>query len=419
MNKKKLVEAPLNYWEESSYMMAITANEKEDLLKDILNCVEKIKGVEIKKHHFDEEKAIMFFILGYDGLEFEVGAYAGGVSVPEYYLNNPLFSNQEKEDILSAKKALTIFMKFNDNAKKSYHLQLKLATAMVPNLLCILDESAERILSRKWVLLAANSKVLPSSKDLFSVQAVMGEDKKVWLHTHGLCRCGITELEILESDEKNRQNHYNLINTYAMYLIDKVEKEDPRLNGVYIGNLVNGTPIVITCVSWTEGILEYKNLDLGGIKDREQGHNSKTSVIFLYKTEKDEQKKKLSKVSIYDKLWGENPIFFLSNEETNRMRNLAIERFDYVKTSFEDKNNKIIIKIGLPLKEEGQFEHIWFELLEIDGNKFKARLTQEPYYLENIHTGYEEWYTQNDITDWIIYTPDFTVNPDSVFLLEK
>ncbi len=419
MFKKKLTESPLYYWEEKSYMMVIPSNEEENLVKDIITRVSSIKDVEIKAHNLDEEKGCGELKIEYENEEYEVGFFIGGISVPKNYLRDIVFSDSERARILKAKKALTIFMKFSENVKKSYHLELKLAVAMVPDLIGVMDESAEKMLSSKWVMMTANSEVLPSSKNLFSVQAVIDNDKKVWLHTHGLCRCGITELEILDSDENNEQNHYNLLNTYAMYLLDKKEKIEPNLNGVYIGNLENGYPIVVTCVSWTKGILEYKKLALGGIKDRKEGHNSKTSIVFVYKNEKDEKNKKLSKVSIYDKLLGENPLLFFSDEETSRMKKLAIERFGYVKKAYSDKNNAIIIKIGLPLEEKGKFEHIWFELLEFKGDKFKARLTQEPYYFDNIHKGYEEWYTVDDITDWIIYTPKFSINPDNVFLLER
>lgn len=49
--------------------------------------------------------------------------------------------------------------------------------------------------------------------------------------------------------------------------------------------------------------------------------------------------------------------------------------------------------------------------------RFKARLLQEPYNVEGIHNGDERWYTVEDVTDWIIYTPDFTVSPDKAYLL--
>ena len=204
-----------------------------------------------------------------------------------------------------------------------------------------------------------------------------------------------------------------------MYVLDKKPPVDPRTESAYIGELINGYPVVVTCRSWTEGIQEYKKLHLGGEKDREMGHNSMTSVVFLYKSEEDEKQGKLSKVSDYDNLWGDNPLFFFSDEETFRMKDLAIERFNYVLENYSKEGNTVLLKIGLPLKEKGKFEHIWFELLEIKGKKFKAKLTQEPYNVDNIHEGDEAWYTVEDITDWIIYTPEFAANPDNVYLLEK
>ncbi len=420
LKKQKLVEAPLGYWEEKSYMLAIPETEENDeILKKSLERIASIKGVKIKENHYNREKNLFYATIIYEKEEYEIGFYVGDVSIPDYYLNkNFLFNEEEKVLLLNAKRALTIFMKFHDHPKKDYHLQIKLAYAMVPDLIGVMDESAEKVIPKKWVELSAKSSVEPSAKDLFLVQAVSGEKGRVWLHTHGLCRCGITELEIVDSKNENYQNHYNLIATYAMYLIDKKGEFEARNNGAYIGRLINGYPVVVTCKSWTEGLKEYKKIDLGGPKDRQSGHNSWSSILFLYKNEKDEEKGKVSKITDYDQLWGENPIFFISNEETSRMKALAIERFNYVKESFKNKENNILIKVGLPLKEKGQFEHIWFELLELKEDKFKAKLTQEPYDIEDLHTGDEAWYTIEEITDWIIYTKEFAVNPNNVYLLE-
>lgn len=417
--KKKLVAEPLGYWEEKSYMMIIPKNDNEENLKQSIERLSKSKEFKVEDTNYDVN-GIVTLKIKYQKEEYEVGLYWGGISVPEYYLyRNYLFSEEEKKNILNAKKSITIFMSFNDNVKKSFHLQLKLIYTLVPDLIGVMDESAEKILPAKWVEMAALSKVLPSSKDLFNVQAVNGEDGSVWLHTHGLCRCGITELEILNSTQEHLSQHYNLLMTYAMYLLDKHEPFEPTYNGAYIGNLINGNPIVVTSVPWTEGLSEYKKIKLGNVKDRKNGHNSNTSIVFLYTSEVEENNHTLNKVSIYDEFWGENPLFFFSDEETDRMKALAVERISSVKEAFKNKDNSILLKIGLPLKEEGKFEHIWFELLEIKGNKFKAKLTQEPYDIPNMHTGDEAWYTTDDITDWIIYTKEVAINPSNAYLLEK
>lgn len=420
MRKKKLEnlkEAPLGYWEESSYMMVVPEEATQELLDGILDRLLNMKEIKIlEKQPLTEETPGKVRLI-YEEEEYEIGFYPSGFSVPEFYLNqNYYFTEEEKKNLMNAKASLTIFMKFNQNAKKSYHLQLKLALAMVPNMLGIMDESAEKMLPTAWVKMTASSKILPGANTLYNVQAVSNDEGETWLHTHGLCRCGLTELEILKSDQKNYNNHYNLISTLASYLLDKKEEYQ---GSAYIGLLVNRQPVVATYVSWTQGLKEYQQLKLGNIVDRQNGHNSKTSIIFLYKNEKDEKNKTLTKVSEFNDLWGENPIFFISNEETERMKQLAIEKFDYVKKAFQNKENNIIIKIGLPIDNENNFEHIWFELIELNEDQFKAKLLQEPYDVKDIHEGDERTFTVNDITNWLIYTPSFTIQPESVYLLER
>lgn len=418
-NPPKLTESPLNYWEEESYMLVLLPNEDEDIIRESLERISSINEVKVIENNYSVKENVFYLKIEYEKEEYEVGFYFSGFSIPEYYLNQNLtFSAEEKEKILKVQKALTIFMKFNKSIQKSYQLQLKLAIAMVPDLLGVLDESAEKMLPAKWVKMISESKVLPSPESLFSIQAVT-DDKETWLHTHGLNRCGLTELEILQSDPKNSNNHYNIVSTYATYLIDKEGDFDAQNEGAYIGCLINGDPIVVTCRSWTEGILEYKNAKLGNLKDRQNGHNSKTSIIFLYTSEENEKEKVLTKVSVYNELWGNNPLFFFSDKETKRMKELAIEKYEYIKEGFKNKENTVLIKIGLPLKEKDKFEHIWFELLEIKGDKFKAKLTQEPYDVKDKHKGDIDWYTKEDITDWVIYTKTIAINPENTYLLEK
>lgn len=420
-NLEALKEAPLEYWEEKSYMMAVPKDESKDILDGLFDRVAAVKGVEIKAKSLQSEEQPGKIILVYDSEEYEVGFYEGGFSLPGMPgQEKGFFSDEEIEGLKKASKALTIFMEFHEDSKKSFHLQLKLAVAMVPDLLGIMDESAEKMICAGWAVMAAESDVTPGANDLFAVQAVSGKHGEVWLHTHGLCRCGITELEVLKSNSDNYNNHYQVISTFASYLLDKKETFTPKTSSAYIGILTNNQPVVVTYVPWVEGLKEYKKLTLGGAADRENGHNSRTSLIFAYKSEEDEKSGKLSKISDFDRGWGDNPMFFISNEETARMKKLAMERFHFVKEQADNKDNNIIIKIGLPVDDkntDNDFEHIWFELIEFKEERFKAKLLQEPYGVHNMHTGDEGWYTVEDVTDWIIYTPAFSVSPDMAYLL--
>lgn len=415
---KALKEAPLGYWEEQSYFLVVPKDESKDMTNGIFERVAAVKGIEIKEKSLPDKEGPGKLIITYDNEEYVVGFYVSDFGLPEmlgqqcYY-----FTDDEIKSLRNASKALTIFMEFHEDCKKSFHLQLKLAVAMVPDLLGIMDESAEKLICARWAYMAATSEITPGAKDLFMVQAVTNQDGEVWLHTHGLCRCGVTELEILKSDKKNYNNHYQVLSTFASYLLDKNETFIPKESSAYIGILSDKQPVVVTYLSWVEGLKEYQKLDLGGISDRQEGHNSRTGLIFAYRSEQDEDNGKLSKITDFNQSWGDNPMFFISNAETARMKALAMERFHFVKEQMDMKDRKIIIKIGLPVDDDDNYEHIWFELLGFEEDRFRAKLMQEPYGVANMHAGDEGWYTVEDVTDWVIYTPEYSVSPDTAYLL--
>ncbi len=421
--KKKFQEQPLGYWEELSCFMAIPENEEK--LPDSEQAVAAINNIDgVKVNHSKQsDKSCAFLVnFDYDGEEYEAVFEAGEFSLPESYLYTMrTFTPAETEKMKNAHTAMNFSMRFKKDPKKFYHVQLKLAAAVVPDLIGLVDESAERVLPPKWVKLAAKSKVVPAAQDLFSIQAVSGAGNSVWLHTHGLCRFGLTEIEILDSDSEHFNDHYNLLNAYGVYLLDMQENFDPHKDPAYIGLLEGKIPVVAICRSWTEALSEYKKLELGGERDRENAHNTRTSPVFLYKSEDDMNKDVLSKVSIYNNNYANNPVYFFSNEETERMKSLAEERFDYLKKAFENNADKILIKIGLQTDGEniGEKEHIWFELVSINGEKFTAKLMHEPYNVSGIHTGDEREFTVADVTDWVIYTGNFAVSPNDVYLLEE
>ena len=63
-NSKKLVEAPLQYWEENSYMLVITPKDEEMQMEDIIEKVSEIENVTVKaKKQIEEAKALMLKIM--------------------------------------------------------------------------------------------------------------------------------------------------------------------------------------------------------------------------------------------------------------------------------------------------------------------------------------------------------------------
>ena len=107
------------------------------------------------------------------------------------------------------------------------------------------------------------------------------------------------------------------------------------------------------------------------------------------------------------------------------MKALAGERIGFAVDAAKNPENTVLLKIGLETdsdysENDMPYEHIWFKLIKFeDDRSFTAELTQEPYYVKGIHTGDTGKYALEDITDWIIYTPERAVTPDDAYLLKR
>ena len=404
-----------------SQMLAVPASP--DSLHDpeiLLKRVKSTGAFQLQSSRLEDE--ILHLDIASDGELYHAEIFPTEFQIPELYRCQHLFPDVDLDAIERAQIGLSVEMEFGENALASYHLQLKLICALVPDLLAVLDDSSEKILSGRWVTLAAQSRVAPAPRYLYTAQAVSGEDDCVWLHTHGLDRCGRPELEILNSTRDTYQTHYNVLETLANRLLE--QEELPGYGEpFFLAYVTQDIPLIVTLIPWADAVEHYPEDMTGGKGDRAEGHNEESCSIFVYPSEESIDKGEYSSLSIYDQLLQDNPIYMITTSETNRMHDLAAERLPYFTAAFRDSRNKLLGKFGLLIDEEYRTEdncreHIWFEILDIQGDRFKARLTQEPYYVAGIHEGYECEFGPEDLTDWLIFTPERRISPDDVYLLE-
>ena len=405
---------------EKSYMIAVPRNKESiNEVGEMLTRLSGKEGIKILSHKFEE---VLEMLLEVDGKEYPVEVIPMDFEIPEMFRVQHLFPDLDIEAVSKAEIGLSVQMEFGEDALDSYHAQLKIIHTLLPDLLAVLDASSEKILSGKWVALAAESMIAPSPRYIYTVQAVGGDDTSVWLHSHGLNRCGLPEIEVLDSTKDTYEKHYHVLETMANHML---EREEPLEKGepLYIARVTEEIPLVGTLIDWKEAISLYPEDMLGGECDREDSHNENTCCLFVYSSYENMENGKYAPLSIYDDLLKSNPIYMISHRETERMKKLAAERISYMLKASENSENKILIKIGLDMdeefrEEENQFEHIWFELLEVSENAVTCRLTQEPYYVKDMHEGSVGTYPFERITDWLIFTKERRLTADDVYLLE-
>jgi Uncharacterized protein conserved in bacteria (DUF2314). len=370
--------------------------------------------------------------------EYTVNIGTGKVSdihLDEYALGNMV----EEDDIniaMSQPYFIEVSLFFSGKPLDSFHFQLKLLNAIVPNASLVVDFASFRLLSGKWLKMTASSSIPPSPDYLYSLHAVYDEKNGVteyWFHTHGLLRCGIIELEILNV-KSGPQQMYDLINNVVKKFLTGPTKENEKFTTGYDGLNIN-----LAWIKWEEAVTDFPDTILGGSKDRgEDGgvHKEPSGVLFAV------EDGNLISPEIYVTTLANNPIYYISNEETQRMSELAKERFHYYITlykkhtsvgrrGFLDKlfNRKVndenkwqfLVKLGLEVDEAetpADKEHLWFEVQELNEKEIKGTLLNQPYWIASLNEGDTKIYPVSVLTDWIIYDETGKqYTPDSVYQL--
>lgn len=408
---------------EPSFMIVILRNE-EDMENpgSFLGNLTDNKLISVKDMHLDEERG-MVVRFEIESAEYEAVLNPEEVEIPNMVRPEHAFSDEEYQMLDEARVGLSVCMDFEGDCNRCFFDQLRFINALFPDILAVLDCPSEKLLSGKWVSLAAKSKTLPAPRYLFTVQAISDGGEEVWLHTHGLKRCGLYELEILGSNKEFFNDHYKMIESFALRMLESDDPIEPG-DGVFVGQAA-GKALTLTAVEWREALEFYPDAALGTEEDRDDGvHGEDTYVLMIYKNDQDEEAKRYTPVQDFNRFLDQNPIYMFSTAETKRMSDLAIERIPYMLKAFENKDNTVIVKIGLITDkaywdgDKPEREHIWFELKDVKDDKIVAVLTQEPYYVSGFKEGDTGTFPFSEITDWMIFTKEHRVTPDDAYLLE-
>ncbi len=379
--------------------------------------------------------------LKYLNESFSIQIYVGNAN--ELNLEDYGFANRigekELEQAMSQRYFIEVSLYFGTDNIQSFHLQLKILNAIVPDASVVIDFMSYRLLSAQWLKMAAQTAIPPSPDYLYTLHCIYDEDeegvRRYWFHTHGLHRCKTVELEMLNITQGVEQMQ-TLINMTVRKFLSDATLERERFTIGYDGMGIN-----LCWLRWEEALSSFPKKMLGGIDDRkEEGnvHAEPSGILFAV------EEKDMISPEIYAQTLAKNPIYYITTEETKRMSALAKERFSLFKKAFElwgvpeakknfvqklfktsrkyDENEwSFLVKLGLTVdgSETGDDkEHLWFEVKLIEGDKIVGKLLNQPYWIAGLKDGDEKTYTTESLTDWIIYAPDNTYTTDTIYQLE-
>ena len=312
---------------------------------------------------------------------------------------------------------------------EAYHLQMKVLYTLSDDNYLAVDMSAYKLLEGEHLEMIASTNIPPSPGIMYSTHYVP-ENGIAWLHTHGVRRFGSVEFEFLNIKNELAEKCNNILNTVVVNTIVNGPKDEEEVMKIGYSDNVE---LEFAWIRWEyavdvlaqKGLFGKKKAFIGDLKDRilengEMDEHARPSGVLLASI-----KGELKNPNEYKNNFGDNMMLYYSTDETIRMSLFAKENFYYFENIFENQKNSsgwsFLVKIGCRYEEDSEerFEHMWFDIEEINENTVKGKLINTPYFIDNMKNGETYELGRDDMSDWIIYTPGMTINANNVYMYNK
>lgn len=312
-------------------------------------------------------------------------------------------------------------------------IQLAVLDAIARECYAVVDQISSVIFGGTWLAEMAISYSPPNPDVNYIIHAVMPDepDENYWLHTHGLLKYGLPELEVLQVKPNTMYICQNLLQTLALLFIYNPEtwQEDK----LWVARTEN-EDIWVSLQPWQQaitskflvkkkGFFRKKVLPFSGdIRDRDDGLHALPSMVLFGNINE-----QICALNDYGEMLDDDTHIVrpIPNNETARMSALAQEKFPLYRQCFDvnppQEGWQYAIKFACISEQTGATEHMWFDVLGFDGEHIQAKLNNTPFEIPEMQGGEVYRLSIEQITDWIIYSAplEASITPDSVFELRR
>jgi uncharacterized protein YegJ (DUF2314 family) len=286
----------------------------------------------------------------------------------------------------------------------------------------VLDVNTTRWFPRHELEAVFGQDIEPPVDVLWVVQGVRAEREEiVWLHTHGLWRCGTPELEMLEVPVTCAGPAAELMNDVASLIIE----QSPPAPGATVEI---GTELRVTLQPWQHVVQTVAEGIPGGPQDRvDDGENAHVGARAVICAE--------HQAGAYRKVWQwpeevtrqlmrDEAGIYRSRRETERQGRLARSAWDQLATAFAAAHDRVggteptvvfVVKAGFPHDDDASSrEHLWFEVERFEGARLHGRLVNQPVAVRRLSKGDCSWIDREHMSDWRVVTPGGSYGPAAV-----
>ncbi|MBM3499478.1 MAG: DUF4026 domain-containing protein [Armatimonadetes bacterium] len=333
---------------------------------------------------------------------------------------NDLLTAEEMEATRASEWSVSVATKFGAQPLGDFHRQLRVVAALAEDAVTVADALTQAHHSAGWVLDVAASATPPSPKALLRVQCITPEEGSggSWLHSHGLLRCGLPEVEILDVSPEAAWPLQELLYSIGAFWL-RTGLPDPGVK------FDVGLSLDFIWLPWHEGLQHVKPGIVGtSPEEREDLHGAPGAMLFtppagLLKKRPGNPCKYLSNLSGEPALW-------VHDDEEARMTQLARERLPRFRALQERHGGgeewMFGVKIGFPVGDPrypDQREHLWFQVHAFQGDRVDATAMNDAYHIKGLREGKRGEFSLEGMSDWVIMGEEGVFTPDTIYHLER
>jgi hypothetical protein len=295
------------------------------------------------------------------------------------------------------------------HALSEFQTQLRVVeTVTVPGLVAVYDDNALVVRPGKQVRELVRSSIPPRPATLYAIHEMEGA-AGMWLHTHGLTRLGIPEIELLGLNPSDVQEGYDLIDAVVDVIFGGGE---PDQDGI----ITVGEDLEVRLVPFKEAtaLLPPEVLASRSEHEVEEEDHRDPRIVIVARDRNDTPHEVLERL-------GNDAVLFKSREETDRQRRLALERFGIFGQLFAIRRHdgwRFHAKLGFVREGDPRVcEHLWFEVRDLKPGELRGVCLNEPVDGLTIHEGDEGWFKLDQLTDWLVVSPQGNFDPEAAPIL--
>jgi len=272
------------------------------------------------------------------------------------------FDDRQRRNIRLSAWSVAVSTTFDTDPLGSYHRQVRVLAAIEPESAGIFDGASESFSTGAWLQRTAASLIPPPATAIWRIDLVSDQHGEqctadaaggiepragdhdqplAWLHTHGLARCGLPEIEVLGVPAPAARWFGGLVNAAAAHYLRRGLPASGE--AMSIGHGID--------VVWEPGERAAAGLppgSNGGTDDRGDAHKGPVAAIFVTDPQTGAR---LPMDELAMRLAGE-PVFFVHPAETTRMELQArseLRRFEWFFGHYDGAEGwQFVVQAGIP-----------------------------------------------------------------------